>query len=632
MRTPRALVLLALSFGPAVLAARQPAAYPFLLASTLSGDGDVGAALDALDEAIRLAPDDAYIRLAHAELLAQVGRFDEALAEISAARHLAPQEASVHRLEARVSMQRLDRDPAARANAAAAFERWLASEPEDLEALVTLAQLHLGDGRAEEAVPLLERAAALRPGQPMIEGLRGRALAQAGSPSRAEEVQRELLRLHPDRLEVRFELAELLSTTGRPRAAVEVLSQAPVEQTGSPELRRRRAVAHLLAGELAAARGFARELFGEFPENSSVRLLLASIERADGRWADVVDLLLPLAARPQAPDSLVAQLVEALERLRRVEPALALLDQRAAALLAAGRVDEAASSALQAVDLALRTGRIEEGERRAAALAATPPAAESEAARARSIQLAWLRADSAAARGDWQGARSALLGLSIPAARARQYEIALRLGDEASAIALRRGLERGGRDERLALAESEARLERHGEAVALYLDLKALDPESTRIRFGLAASLERSGRGSEAELELETLLARSPDHPPALNYLGYLWIESARRLERAVEMIERAVRADPTNGAYVDSLGWGLYQLGRSAEAAEVLERAARLEENDPTILEHLGDAWAAAGDLARARAAYERALAVSQRGDELQAKIARIARPGGAS
>jgi predicted Zn-dependent protease len=605
--------------------------YAFLLATTLQGDGEIDAAFDAYAEAIRQAPVDPFVRIAHAELLAQTGRLEEALAEIAEARRLAPDEAAVHPAEARIAIQGADRDPATRLVARAAFERWLADEPDDLEALVSLGQIYLGDGDAARAVEVLERAAMERPGQPMIEGLRSRALTAAGETARAEVVQRALLHDHPERLEVRFELAEALSTEGRLPEAIAVLEAAPPDQATSPELRRRIAVARLLADDLAGARAVAAQLLGEFAQNSTVRVLAASIEQADGEWERVIEHLGPIASRSVAPEPVVSMQVEALERLGRTDAALEFLDARREALSAAGRANDAISAALQAAEVAVRASRFEEAERRTRAISALAPG-DAENERLRRINVAWMLADSAAGRKDWAAVTAALEGIDLPAATARRYEVAVLAGDARRAEKLRAALERGKPEEWTALAEAELRLERRTEAVGLFRRVTAAQPDNLRARFGLASTLERLDRIDESAAEFELLLGRAPDHAPALNYLGYMWIERARHLERAVEMVRKAVRLDPSSAAYVDSLGWGMYRMGQAAEAVPLLERANRLEPDDATILEHLGDALASSGQIDRARAAYERALFVAGGGDALSAKIARISRPTGAS
>ena len=94
-------------------------------------------------------------------------------------------------------------------------------------------------------------------------------------------------------------------------------------------------------------------------------------------------------------------------------------------------------------------------------------------------------------------------------------------------------------------------------------------------------------------------------------------------------LAERAVRLDPGNGAYVDSLGWAHFRLGQLPEARVYLERAVGLIPDDATICEHLGDVYAAAGETQKARASYRQALDL---GGENAAAVERKLRglPGG--
>ena len=76
----------------------------------------------------------------------------------------------------------------------------------------------------------------------------------------------------------------------------------------------------------------------------------------------------------------------------------------------------------------------------------------------------------------------------------------------------------------------------------------------------------RQGKIDEAEEWLEQVLDEFPDDVSAMNDLGYLWADSGKNLERAMQMIQKAVEAEPDNVAYRDSLGWVLFRLGRIAE------------------------------------------------------------------
>ncbi len=110
---------------------------------------------------------------------------------------------------------------------------------------------------------------------------------------------------------------------------------------------------------------------------------------------------------------------------------------------------------------------------------------------------------------------------------------------------------------------------------------------------------------------LEQILDEYPDDVGALNDLGYLWADQGIHLERALRMTRKAVAAEPENIAYLDSVGWALYRMGRFDEAVKELQKAAAVDEPDPIILDHLGDALRQTGDVAEARKAWQRALSL---------------------
>src|SRR5581483_5051395 len=89
----------------------------------------------------------------------------------------------------------------------------------------------------------------------------------------------------------------------------------------------------------------------------------------------------------------------------------------------------------------------------------------------------------------------------------------------------------------------------------------------------------------------------------------YIWADQGKHLQRALEMIQGAVAAEPTNGAYRDSLGWAFYRLGRYDEALVEMEKAAAEPDPDGVILDHLGDVLQALRKTDRARDAWKRAV-----------------------
>lgn len=142
------------------------------------------------------------------------------------------------------------------------------------------------------------------------------------------------------------------------------------------------------------------------------------------------------------------------------------------------------------------------------------------------------------------------------------------------------------------------------------------NPSDWRFYYVRGIAYERAKEWPKAEADFLKALELNPDQPAVLNYLGYSWIDQDMHLEPALEMIEKAVAAQPQDGYIVDSLGWAFYKLGRIEEAVETLERAVLLRPNDPEINDHLGDAYWRAGRKLEARFQWNVASSVDEEGN----------------
>jgi len=129
------------------------------------------------------------------------------------------------------------------------------------------------------------------------------------------------------------------------------------------------------------------------------------------------------------------------------------------------------------------------------------------------------------------------------------------------------------------------------------------------VYFARGISHERLDRWTEAEADFRAALDLRPDQPQVLNYLGYSFLEMNENLDEALDLIERAVDQRPDSGYIVDSLGWGLYRVGRYAEAVGHMERAVELLPVDPIVNDHLGDVYWAVGRAREAEFQWHRAL-----------------------
>ncbi len=129
------------------------------------------------------------------------------------------------------------------------------------------------------------------------------------------------------------------------------------------------------------------------------------------------------------------------------------------------------------------------------------------------------------------------------------------------------------------------------------------------VYFARGISHERLNRWEDAEADFRAALDLRPEQPQVLNYLGYSFLEMNENLEEALDLIERAVEQRPDSGYIVDSLGWGLYRVGRYAEAVGHMERAVELLPVDPIVNDHLGDVYWAVGRAREAEFQWHRAL-----------------------
>ena len=157
------------------------------------------------------------------------------------------------------------------------------------------------------------------------------------------------------------------------------------------------------------------------------------------------------------------------------------------------------------------------------------------------------------------------------------------------------------------------------EVIATTTDPKQLDE---RFYFELGATCERKGDYAEAEKYFEKCLHLAPNYAEALNYLGYMWAEHGTKLQKALELIEKAVRAEPKNAAYLDSMAWVLFKLNEPKEALPYALQAVELcEPPDATVFDHVGDIYAALKELDKAREAWRKSLAVEPN-EEVRKKL----------
>lgn len=177
----------------AVAAAEAPGALETLRAESYVAfaAGEDDAALDAMRRALDVAPEPA-LRLEYVQLLASVGRRDEAIA---AARALVDEAPSV---EAAVLLGRLNFEELRDDDASAAFGRALELDDGDVRARRGLAEALFSAERYDAALPHFDRLATQWPADPAIVMRAVQCLARLGDQSAAEARLDEFVRTYGD--------------------------------------------------------------------------------------------------------------------------------------------------------------------------------------------------------------------------------------------------------------------------------------------------------------------------------------------------------------------------------------------------------------------------------------------------
>jgi tetratricopeptide (TPR) repeat protein len=174
-----------------------------------------------------------------------------------------------------------------------------------------------------------------------------------------------------------------------------------------------------------------------------------------------------------------------------------------------------------------------------------------------------------------------------------------------------------------ALADLFRQKERYTDSIAAYDTalgrIKATEARHWPMFYARGIAHERAKQWPKAEADFNKALELSPDQAYVLNYLGYSWIDMGMHLDKGMELLLKANRLRPNDGAITDSVGWAYYRLGQYDKAVEWLEKAIELKADDATIVEHLGDAYWQVGRKREARFQWERALRQKPEADRIE-------------
>lgn len=158
---------------------------------------------------------------------------------------------------------------------------------------------------------------------------------------------------------------------------------------------------------------------------------------------------------------------------------------------------------------------------------------------------------------------------------------------------------------------------------------EALDnwPGDAELLFALGSLYDTTDRKAKAFNLMEQVILADSDHYQALNYVGYTLADEGRDLQRALLLIENAVRLKPGSAYILDSLAWVHFRLNNLDLALKYIEQAVTARGgNDATIWDHYGDIAFKAGKKNKAIKAYRKAIELgAQNSDAIKLKLEKV-------
>ena len=596
----------------------------YLQARTAVAEGRYREALDLYRRVLAEIPDDAIVHYEYAQLLRDLNVGDEASKQAREAVRLDPNLAEARRLLGAIELMQAGSDPARIDKAIEELRQARRLAPDDAATTASLARALMTRGRNAEAAALLDEISESR-GQPALMRLAAEARGKSSRYREAEELYKQLLEMDPGDREVQAALVDLFEEEDRLDDALALLAEMGKRDPDNWAIAERITLDYARAGRFGEAEKRAREQASKRPENRAIRRLLASVLFEKGDVAGGEKILQDLLKADPDDDAIRRTLAGELLRERRFAEARPLIEE---SLRRAGADPKKASDREWGqVELAYLSFLQKDYP---AAKKILEPTVADAAANPRGIRILLLiaresedfsyglaRARAAASadpdNGEWIAAVA---------------EFQIRTGEKKAGTEALERLAASREPERaLAAADAYARLKDYAAASRLARDAVRRFPENSEAQFRLGSSLERSGSYSDAEKVFLDLLKMRPNDAATQNYLGYMWADRGENLEKAHELLEKAVGREPRNGAYLDSLGWVYFRLGKLEAAQMSLTEAHRREPDDPTIEEHLGDLSERQGNVARAVRHWERALALKpEEPEKVRQKLSRYA------
>lgn len=476
----------------------------------------------------------------------------------------------------------------------------------------------LGNRYVEEARKLLEAAVKAMPDDLSLHIMLAETLLEDSNTDDALRLMRTFSVAHADNASARTELALLYLKMDRPKEALSLFNDLPTAAR-NPTVRYYYAQALRADNDLAGAAAMLESALAEAPDFLEAILELALLEEQRGRFIHARELYEQLLTYDEGNQDILLRLVAVALKEGNPDRALEI----------AFSVPDSFGFALTVASMFMEEGRYDLAGSLLEMLAKKPSTPR---------EIVFYQA--AVAYEGLKKPEKALELLSTITPENRYYDKTLKMriqilfekGDPEQALAVARDAQKTLPDDMdfpQAIIEILSIQKRYVEAQAAAEELMLSRPDDMELAFRNAYLLELQGFKAEALAKMEAILKHG-DNAQVMNYIGYTLADENRELDRALELLLKAVELSPGTDYMLDSLAWVYYRLGQYPKAWEHIQHALSLaapdRSQDATMWDHYGDIAKAMNLPAQARQGWEKALELNAEHPEaIRAKLERL-------
>lgn len=496
------------------------------------------------------------------------------------------------------------------------YEKALALDPDSVAIRIAIANLQMDRGAFREAINTADEILAIDPGNVDVRLLLAAAYENIRNGRMAEQYYRDVLRLQPDLPEVYFRLGNLYTRMAKYPEAIEAYHEATAIAPDFYQARYNLARVYLEIQDVDKAIAELDAVLKLRPNFDQASLLLGLTYERLGRWEEAREVYRQAVQEARTHEGFRERIAETY--LRAGDLAGALAELRA---IAADRPGDVA--VLNRIALLLLEMREHEEAQKTLEEVLALDADNREARFYLAISLegqekyteALVELNKIEPR--WEKYGDVVIHKGFVFGHLDRLDEALAAFEEAARLKPKDG------NARYLLGVTHLRRKEYAQAVAAIEQAVGLNPDNVNYHYQLGAAYERNRQLDKAETAFRQTLAMDAKHADAYNYLGYMFAEEGVHLDESVALIKKALELEPDNGAFVDSLGWAYYKLGRLDEALLELQRAVTLvKKEDPTIREHLGDVYFDKGMIQQAVEQWQRSLELDDTNVKLKNKL----------